>query len=108
MTILFDASTPAPLSRFLRVHHVTLSQELQWQSLENGDLLDAAEQGGFDVLVTCDQNVRYQQNFTGRKLAVVILSTNHWPTIRKVAAKVAIALDFVQRGQVIRVDITGL
>jgi hypothetical protein len=47
------------------------------QGLENGELLDAAEQGGFDMLVTCDKNVPYQQNFKDRKLAVVILSTNH-------------------------------
>ena len=60
MKILFDANTPAPLARFLRGHEVVRADELGWQGLENGDLLDAAEQGGFDLLLTCDQNVRYQ------------------------------------------------
>ena len=76
MRILFDANTPAPLARSLRGHQVTRADELGWQGLENGELLDATEQAGFDILLTCDQNVRYQQNFEGRALAVVILSTN--------------------------------
>ena len=84
------------------------ADELGWQGLENGALLDAAEQAGFDLLLTCDQNVRYQQNFTGRKIALVVLSSNHWPTLRRVAARVATAIDFVQTGQIVRVDIAGL
>jgi hypothetical protein len=59
--ILFDADTPAPLARFLRGHDVVRSDELGWQGLENGALLDAAENAGFDMLLTCDQNVEYQQ-----------------------------------------------
>ena len=108
MKILFDTNTPAPLARFLRGHQVTPTGELDWQSLENGVLLSAAEQAGFDVLVTCDQNIPYQQDFTDRKLAVVILSTNHWPTLRPVAVRIAATVDFVQRGQVVRVDVTKL
>ena len=82
---------------------------MSWDGrLENGALLNATEQAGFDILLTCDQNVPYQQNFTGRRLAVVILSTNHWPSLRPVATRVATAVDFVQLGQVIRVDIEML
>lgn len=108
MKVLFDANTPVPLARFLRGHAVTSAEELGWQGLENGALLDAAEQAGFDVLVTCDQNVGYQQNFKGRRLAVAILSTNHWPALRPVAARIATAVDFVQRGQVVKIDIATL
>ena len=104
MKILFDASTPAPLARFLRGHEVVRADELGWQGLENGALLDAAEQAGFDLLLTCDQNVRYQQNFASRKLALVILSSNHWPTLRRIAARIATAVDFVQTGNIVRVD----
>ena len=85
-----------------------MADKLGWQRLANGALLDAAEKAEFDVLVTCDQNVRYQQNFTDRKLAVVILSTNHWPTLRPVAARIASVVDFMQRGQVSRVDVADL
>lgn len=108
MKILFDANTPAPLARFLRGHLVTRADELGWQGFENGVLLDAAEQAGFDLLVTCDQNVPYQQNFANRKLAVLVLSSNHWPTLRRFAAKIATAVDFVQTGQVTRIDLSRL
>jgi hypothetical protein len=106
--ILFDANTPAPLARFLRGHEVVRADELGWQGLENGALLDAAEQAGFDLLLTCDQNVRYQQNFASRKLALVILSSNHWPTLRRIAARIATAVDFVQPGNIVRVDVAML
>ncbi|MGA3017289.1 MAG: DUF5615 family PIN-like protein [Bryobacteraceae bacterium] len=108
MKILFDANTPAPLARFLRGHQVMRADELGWQGLENGELLEAAEQAGFDVLLTCDQNVPHQQNFTRRKLALVILSSNHWPTLRQTAAQIATAVDFVQTGQIVRVDVAIL
>jgi hypothetical protein len=106
--ILFDTNTPAPLARYLRRHQVSRAGEMGWQNLENGALLNAAEQAGFDVLVTCDQSVRYQQNLVERKLAVVILSTNHWPSLRAVGARIATAVDFVQGGQIVSVDITTL
>ena len=79
-----------------------------WHRLANDALLHAAEQAGFEVLVTCDQNIRYQQNLTDRKLAVVILSTNHWPTLRPRAARIASVVDFMQRGQLVRIDVATL
>ena len=108
MKILFDANTPAPLARFLRGHEVVRADELGWQGLENGALLDAAEQAGLDLLLTCDQNVRYQQNFASRKLALVILSSNHWPTLRRIAARIATAVDFVQTGNIVSIDVAML
>ena len=108
MKILFDANTPAPLARFLRGHEVIRADELGWQGLDNEALLDAAEQAGFDLLLTCDQNVRYQQNLTTRRLALLILSSNHWPTLRRVAARIATAVDFVQTGQIVKVDVATL
>ncbi len=108
MKIFFDANTPAPLAKSLRGHQVSRADQLGWQGLENGELLDAVEQAGFDVLLTCDQNVRYQQNFAGRSLAIVILSTNHWPSLKSVAERIAIAVDFAQAGQVVRIDVEKL
>ncbi len=84
------------------------ADELGWQDMENGALLEAAENAGFDLLLTCDQNVQYQQNFADRKLSLVILSSNHWPTLRRVAARIATAVDFVQTGQIIRIDVARL
>lgn len=108
MKILFDTNTPAPLARLLRGHLVVRTGDLGWQSLENGVLLRAAEDDGFDVLVTCDRNVPLQQNLMDRKIALVVLSTNHWPTIQPLAARIATKIDFAKRGQVLLIDVAAL
>ena len=59
-------------------------------------------------LLTCDQHMEYQQNFVNRRIALVVLSSNHWPILRNLAARVASAVDFVQTGQIVHVDITML
>jgi predicted nuclease of predicted toxin-antitoxin system len=106
--ILFDANTPAPLARFLKGHQISFAREFGWQGLENGELLRAAEEARFDVLLTCDRNVEHQQNLAKRTISLVILSTNHWPSMRPVATRIATAVDFVQRGQVVRVEVAAL
>jgi hypothetical protein len=103
--ILFDNNTPAPLARFLHGHEVTRAAQLGWERLENGDLLAAAQDRGFDVIVTCDQNLPYQQNLIDHRIALVILSTNQWPRIRPLVARIGSALDFVQLGQVVRIEV---
>ncbi len=105
MRILFDTNTPVPLRRFLRGHEVTLAKDVGWDRLANGALLAAAESSGFDILLTCDQNLQYQQNLSGLRVALVILSANNWNKIRPHVARIASTLDFVQRGQVVRVDL---
>lgn len=82
MKILFDANTPAPLARFLRGMRWFGRTNSAGRAGETDALLDAAEQAGFDLLRACDQNGRYQQNLTNRRLAPVVLSSNHWPTLR--------------------------
>ena len=67
MKVLFDINTPAPLRTFLRRQQVVLAIDLGWQTVENGALLTAAEEAGFEVLVSCDPNLRYQQEFHGSK-----------------------------------------
>ena len=66
------------------------------------------EQAGFDLLLTCDQNIRYQQSFASRKLVLVILSSNHRPALRPIAAQIATAVDFVQAGHIVKVDVAML
>jgi hypothetical protein len=61
MKVLFDQGTPAPLRHALVGHSVSTAYEMGWAKLENGDLLNAAD-ASFDVFVTTDQNLRYQQN----------------------------------------------
>lgn len=83
MRILLDQGTPAPLRAALGGHEVITAYEHGWSTMENGALLTAAEQGGFDLIVSTDQNIRYQQNLVGRRLAILVLPTTSWPRIRR-------------------------
>ena len=82
MRILFDQPTPVPLRAFLKGHAVTTAAHQQWGRLKNGELLSAAEAAGFEVLVTTDKNMRYQQSLTGRKIAIIVLGKQQWPELR--------------------------
>jgi hypothetical protein len=62
MRILFDNGTPRGLARFLVGHSVEEARAHDWEELVNGELIEAAEQAGFDLIVTTDKNIRYQQN----------------------------------------------
>ena len=98
MRILFDQGTPAPLRHPLAGHSVETAYERGWSSLNNGDLLAAAEGAGFDLFVTTDQNLRYQQNLVGRRLAILVLPTTRWPIIQRHFAEVAAAVTSMQPG----------
>src|SRR5262245_51822959 len=82
MNILFDQGTPVPLRRYLVGHSVTTAYEQGWSNIVNGQLLDAAEQAGYQLLITTDQNLQYQQNLTGRQLAILVLRSTSWPRIQ--------------------------
>ena len=97
MQILFDQGTPAPLRRALLAHTVSTAYEMGWASLSNGDLLGAAEPR-FDLLVTTDQNLRYQQNLSGRRLAILVLPTTSWPEIQKHLAEITATIAATQPG----------
>ncbi len=99
MRIVFDKNVPVGVRRFLVKHEVRTFVEMQWHpQLENGDLLDAAEATGFDVFVRSDQNIRYQQNLTGRKLALVVLGSNIWPVVRDHGLAIAAKVDAATPG----------
>ena len=82
MRILFDQATPVPLRPFLFGHSVHTAAEQGWDRFRNGELLSAAEAAGFDLLLTTDRNMQYQQTLSGRKIAVIILSRQNWPQLR--------------------------
>ena len=88
MRILFDQGTPVPLKEHLSGHSVATAFEKGWSTLRNGELLAVAE-AQFDVLVTTDRNLRFQQNLAARKLAIVVLPTTSWPRLRPVATRIA-------------------
>jgi hypothetical protein len=83
LRILFDKNVPVGVRYFLPAHEVRTVTELKWHpQLQNGELLRAAEDETFDVLVTCDQNITYQQNMRGRSLALVVFGSNIWRVVR--------------------------
>lgn len=99
MKILFDQGTPAPLRSELKPHRVSTAFEMGWATLSNGRLLAAAEQESFELLITTDQNLRYQQNLMGRKIAILVLPTTRWPQIRSHAAEIIVAVNSIQPGE---------
>jgi len=105
MKILFDQGTPVPLRRHLDDHEVATAAEMGWSQLTNGELLAAASEAGFEVLVTTDQNLRYQQDLKERTIAVVVLMTTSWPRISKQADKVAAAIEGAGSGDYIEVEV---
>ena len=105
MHVLFDHGTPAPLVPFLEDHTVTTAKDRGWDTLSNGDLIQAAEAGGFDVLITTDKNIRHQQNWKGRRLALIVLGTPRWPVVRKHVEKVVQAVNMATSGSYIEVDL---
>lgn len=105
MLILFDHSTPAPLSPYLSAHSVTEARTLGWDTLSNGDLLAEAERAGFDIFVTGDKNIRYQQNLADRRIAIVVLSTPQWPLVRLHVARIAATVDAATPGSYAEVEI---
>lgn len=82
MRVVFDQGVPAPLRHQLTGHSVATAHELGWATLANGELIRAAEDAAYDVLVTTDGNLKYQQNLSGRRIAIVVLTTTSWPRIR--------------------------
>jgi hypothetical protein len=92
--VLFDQGTPAPWRGALTAHVVSTAYEMGWSALSNGDLLDAAE-AQFDAFVTTDQNLRYQQNLAGRRLAILVLPFASWP---KLQSSIVSAVDGLKPG----------
>lgn len=78
-----------------------------WDRLTNGELLAAAEEAGFDVLLTTDKNIRYQQNLTGRKIAVVVLGKGRWRLIRPSIPQIVAAVNAAKPGTFAEVEIPG-
>jgi hypothetical protein len=105
MFILFDQATPVPMIPYLKGHNVRTAAQQSWHRLNNGELLSAAEKAGFDLLLTTDRNLPYQQNLAGRKIAVMVLGRQQWPQLRLHAQLVIDALKAVRPGSYTEVEI---
>ena len=105
MRVLFDQGTPVPLRGFLTAHSVETAYEKGWSTFENGQLLTRAEEERFDVLITTDLNLKYQQNLEGRRIAIVVLTTPSWPRIRHAIESVVSAVGAARPGNYVEIDL---
>lgn len=105
MKVLFDQGTPAPLRRHLLEHIVKTAYEEGWSNLSNGELLNAAEESRYEVLVTTDQNLRYQQNLRERQIAIVVLLSTSWPRIRLRVVEISEAINAIRPGGYMEIPI---
>lgn len=105
MRVLFDNGTPRGLAAALTNHVVEEARARGWDTLQNGALLEAAEAAGFEVFVTTDRNLRYQQRLAGRRLAIVVLGKARWRLIRRHLSVIAAAIDAVAPGAFREIEI---
>jgi len=93
MRILFDHGTPSGIAQSLAGHEVTEAIERGWDRISNGELLKAAEDGGFDVLLTTDKNMVSQQNLKTRKIAIVVLGNSQWRIVQRYVRRIAVSVN---------------
>jgi hypothetical protein len=105
MLVLFDHGTPAPLIPFLEGHTVTKAKDAGWDKLVNGELLEAAEKAGFEVLLTTDKNMAAQQNLQGRTIAIVVLGNSQWRIVQRYVRRIASSVNAATPGSYVEVDI---
>ncbi len=98
MLILFDQGTPVGIRESLHGHVIKTAQEQGWNRLLNGELLRQAEEAGFDVSLTTDKNLVYQQNLSERKIAIIVLGRSRWSLIERVLERVVAAVDAAKPG----------
>lgn len=104
MSILLDECVPWPMHKFLMGHDCMTAQQRGWGGIKNGSLLESAERE-FDLFITSDQNIRYQQNLSGRRIAILELSTNDYRRIQAAAALTQNAIATTQPKEFRRLDI---
>ncbi|MGP0076160.1 MAG: hypothetical protein ACLPWF_29925 [Bryobacteraceae bacterium] len=105
MLVLFDQGTPVAIAKSLVKHSVRTARRMRWDRLTNGGLLSVAEEAGFDVLLTTDNSLAYQQNLTGRRIAIMVLSKNRWSLVKLVLAQIENAVSAAKPGSYSVVDV---
>ena len=106
MFILFDHGTPRGLARALPGHTVITAQSRGWDELNNGALLDAAEEAAVELLPTTDRRIRYQQNLAGRKIALVVLTgSTKWSRVRLHLERIAAVVNTSTPGSYTEIDV---
>ena len=105
MKILCDNGTPNPIARSLVGHQVAFARQIGWHELKNGELLQQAEDAGYEMLLTSDKNLRYQQNLSGRRIAVLVLGNQQWPDVRLHLDRIVAAVNSATPGSYLEIEI---
>lgn len=105
MRILLDQGTPVPLRLYLSDHLVDTAFERGWSNLQNGELLEVSEQDGYQILISTDQNLKYQQNLSDRHLAIIVLLSTSWPRIQLKVDNIQAAIDKIAPGDYVEIPI---
>ena len=106
MKIILDESTPQKLRLLIDNRHTVVTTWFQgWSGLKNGALLAAADESGFDLFITADQELGYRQNLTARRIALLVLSTNNWSVVKRQIGEITAAIDAAIPGSFVFVDI---
>jgi predicted nuclease of predicted toxin-antitoxin system len=102
MKILLDECTPSVVKKRLPHRDIRTVQEMGWNGVKNGELLAAAE-GQFDIFITTDKNLRYQQNLTRCGFAVVLLPSNQVPVVEALISTIEAKIDSLQAGDFLEI-----
>lgn len=105
MRILFDHGTPTGIGSALAGHTIAEAIDRGWDQISNGGLLRVAEEAGFELLLTTDKNLRYQQNLARRKIAIVVLGNSTWRLVRPHLELVCLAVNAATPGSYVEVEI---
>jgi hypothetical protein len=105
MKILFDNGVPRPIAARLLGHEVSHARRIGWHQFGNGDLIRKAEAAGYDLLLSTDKNIRYQQNLSNRKIAILVLTQQQWPAVRLHLDRIVAAVNAVEPGSYSELEI---
>ena len=105
MRILFDQGVPRGLVAALYGHEVTEARALKWERISNGELLKLAENAGFELMMTTDKNMRYQQNLSSRNISIVVLGKSPWRLVRQHLDEIIAAVNAAMPGSYTEVEI---
>lgn len=105
MLLILDQNFPKPVARALTGHTFKTAYDMGWADLENGDLLTAAEAAGFDLMLTADKRIRYQQNLVRRMISLVVTSLNSRTVLLRHLGLVQAAVDRATPGSYEEVEV---
>ena len=102
MKIILDENIPKYLKFMLSQYDVSTVQEQGWSGISNGDLISRIE-GSFDIFITADKNLKYQQNLINQKIAIIQLYTNRLPLLKSMESRIIQEIQYIKPGQYIKI-----